>query len=66
MKNLRKLRLIVSYCCILFSAAITLFVFVMSIVNIRAFQAEYLMMLIIMAIVSGVIAHFYYPHKYNG
>jgi hypothetical protein len=38
----------------------------MSIVNIRAFQAEYLMMLIIMAIVSGVIAHFYYPYKYNG
>ena len=66
MKNLNKIRLIVSYFCILFSAAITLFVFVMSIVNIRAFQAEYLMMLIIMAIVSGVIAHFYYPHKYNG
>ena len=66
MKNLNKIRLIVSYFCILFSAAITLFVFVMSIVNIRAFQAEYLMMLIIMAIISGVMAWIYYPHKYNG
>jgi hypothetical protein len=50
----------------LFSAAITLFVFVMLIVNVRAFTIEYLMMLIIMAIVSGVIAQVYYPHKYNG
>jgi hypothetical protein len=66
MKNLRKLRLIVSYFCMLFSAAITLFVFVMLIVNVRAFTIEYLMVLIIMAIVSGVIAQFYYPHKYNG